>query len=145
MVDDMMRLELKDYYLIEMPGEISILDQKPGNRTFDCHSAACFVKINPEAKPNGVKCYHEIVVGFLEADLSDAATEFFVDQRVRLALEWPFMLNGVIALTLAVSGPILEVNERDVRVKVVRYDFRTAGSNKSRTPVQIFKLTVAGE
>ena len=51
---------------------------------------------------------------------------------IELAIDWPFLLNGVCPLRLAMRGCIVRNNDNGVAVKVWHHEFRTAGIPASR-------------
>src|SRR5579863_1878243 len=47
--------------------------------------------------------------------------------RVELAMEWPFLLEGVCALKLVMRGRIVRKDTSGIAVQIARHEFRTAG------------------
>jgi len=60
---------------------------------------------------------------FLEAD--DTLPAY---GRVELAMEWPFLLEGVCALKLVMRGRIVRKDTSGIAVQIARHEFRTAGA-----------------
>jgi hypothetical protein len=47
--------------------------------------------------------------------------------RIELAMEWPFLLEGVCALKLVMRGRIVRNDANGVAVQIAQHEFRTAG------------------
>jgi PilZ domain len=47
--------------------------------------------------------------------------------RVELAMEWPFLLEGVCALKLVMRGRIVRSETNGIAVQIQQHEFRTAG------------------
>jgi PilZ domain len=47
--------------------------------------------------------------------------------RVELAMDWPFLLEGVCALKLVMRGRIVRSDTKGIAVQIVQHEFRTAG------------------
>jgi hypothetical protein len=47
--------------------------------------------------------------------------------RVELAMEWPFLLEGVCALKLVMRGQIVRSDTTGIAVQIMQHEFRTAG------------------
>jgi len=47
--------------------------------------------------------------------------------RIELAMEWPFLLEGVCALKLVMRGRIVRTDDKGVAVHIAQHEFRTAG------------------
>ena len=47
--------------------------------------------------------------------------------RIDLAMEWPFLLEGVCALKLVMRGRIVRSDPKGVAVQILRHEIRTAG------------------
>lgn len=47
--------------------------------------------------------------------------------RVELAMDWPFLLEGVCALKLVMRGRIVRSDIKGIAVQIMRHEFRTAG------------------
>jgi hypothetical protein len=50
-----------------------------------------------------------------------------VQGRIELAMEWPFLLEGVCALKLVMRGRIVRKETTGIAVKIANHEFRTAG------------------
>ncbi|MGD0295634.1 MAG: PilZ domain-containing protein [Bryobacteraceae bacterium] len=57
----------------------------------------------------------------------DAGDALPAHGRVELAMEWPFLLEGVCALKLVMRGRIVRKETSGVAVQISRHEFRTAG------------------
>ena len=53
-----------------------------------------------------------------------------VGSTVRLAIDWPFLLNQACGLQLAVDGRVLRSDERGTTVEIRRFEFRTCAASK---------------
>jgi hypothetical protein len=66
-------------------------------------------------------------------NISSGGIYFEVDEplpgrgRIELAMEWPFLLEGVCALKLVMRGRIVRNDTKGVAVQIVKHEFRTAG------------------
>jgi len=47
---------------------------------------------------------------------------------IELAMNWPYLLDGVVTLKLVVSGRIVRSDAKAIAVKVEQHEFRTAGA-----------------
>jgi hypothetical protein len=54
--------------------------------------------------------------------------------RVELAMEWPFLLEGVCALKLVMRGRIVRSDTNGIAVQIARHEFRTAGVRSLSRP-----------
>jgi hypothetical protein len=59
--------------------------------------------------------------------LFDPGQHLPVGLDVELSITWPVMLYNVAPLQLVVSGRIVRVDERNIAVRTVHHEFRTAG------------------
>ena len=74
-------------------------------------------------------------------NISSGGIYFEVDEplpargRIELAMEWPFLLEGVCALKLVMRGRIVRNDTRGVAVQIVKHEFRTAGVRSASHPI----------
>ena len=54
--------------------------------------------------------------------------------RIELAMEWPFLLQGVCALKLVMRGRIVRNDAYGVAVQMTQHEFRTAGVRSVSQP-----------
>ncbi len=54
--------------------------------------------------------------------------------QVELAVEWPFLLEGVCALKLVMRGRIVRSDTKGIAVQIQHHEFRTAGARPLRGP-----------
>jgi hypothetical protein len=57
-----------------------------------------------------------------------------VEGRMELAMDWPFLLEGVCALKLVIRGRIVRSDTKGIAVKIARHEFRTAGVRSRPRP-----------
>ena len=68
------------------------------------------------------------------ANMSSGGVLFESDCRlpasgpIELAMNWPYLLDGVVTLKLVVSGRIVRSDAKAIAVKVEQHEFRTAGA-----------------
>jgi hypothetical protein len=74
-------------------------------------------------------------------NISSGGIFFEVDEalptqgKIELAMDWPFLLEGVCALKLVMRGLIVRSDTQGIAVKIAHHEFRTAGSrSRSRLP-----------
>jgi hypothetical protein len=74
-------------------------------------------------------------------NISSGGIFFEVDEtlptqsKIELAMDWPFLLEGVCALKLVMRGRIVRSDTKGIAVKIAHHEFRTAGSrSRSRLP-----------
>lgn len=59
-------------------------------------------------------------------------------QKIRLAMNWPALLDGNCRLQLQVCGQVVEATAGEAAVRIVRYEFhtlRTQGDGESNSPM----------
>jgi hypothetical protein len=56
--------------------------------------------------------------------------------RIELAMEWPFLLEGVCALKLVMRGRIVRHDPKGVAVQIAKHEFRTAGTRAGSHPTK---------
>jgi len=56
----------------------------------------------------------------------DSSDPLAVDASIELLVRWPFRLDGIRPLNLAVLGSVVRRDAKGVAVKITRYEFRTA-------------------
>jgi hypothetical protein len=67
-------------------------------------------------------------------DISSGGVCFQSEERppangqIEIALNWPFLLEGVCALKLLMRGRVVRSDGRGIAVAVLKHEFRTAGS-----------------
>jgi hypothetical protein len=49
------------------------------------------------------------------------------DGRIELAMDWPFLLEGVCALKLVMRGRVVRSDAKGTAVRIMQHEFRTAG------------------
>ncbi|HLK18728.1 MAG TPA: PilZ domain-containing protein [Bryobacteraceae bacterium] len=54
--------------------------------------------------------------------------------RIELAMDWPFLLEGVCALKLVMRGRIVRTDATGIAVKIAHHEFRTAGTRSRQRP-----------
>jgi hypothetical protein len=54
--------------------------------------------------------------------------------RVELAMEWPFLLEGVCALKVVMRGRIVRSETNGIAVQIMQHEFRTAGVRAGSRP-----------
>jgi hypothetical protein len=47
---------------------------------------------------------------------------------IELAMNWPFLLDGVVTLKLVMSGRIVRTEAKAIAIKAEHHEFRTAGT-----------------
>lgn len=73
-------------------------------------------------------------------NISSGGVFFEVDEtlpvqgRVELAMDWPFLLEGVCALKLVMRGRIVRSDATGIAVKIAHHEFRTAGRRSAVQP-----------
>ncbi len=73
-------------------------------------------------------------------NISSGGIFFEVDEtlpmsgRVELAMDWPFLLEGVCALKLVMRGRIVRSDTKGIAVKIAHHEFRTAGVRSRPRP-----------
>ena len=73
-------------------------------------------------------------------NISSGGIFFEVDEtlpaqgRIELAMEWPFLLEGVCALKLVMRGCIVRSDTTGIAVKIAHHEFRTAGVRSRPRP-----------
>src|ERR1022692_3838478 len=55
-------------------------------------------------------------------------------QKMRLAVDWPAMLDNTCRMKLEISGWILHSEPNEAAVKIERYEFRTRGGQLAEHP-----------
>jgi hypothetical protein len=55
---------------------------------------------------------------------------------IELAIDWPYLLDGVVSLELVMKGPIVRSDTKAVAVKADHYEFLTAGARFRKSKVQ---------
>jgi hypothetical protein len=50
-----------------------------------------------------------------------------LNRRVELAMDWPFLLEGVCPLKLVMRGRVVRTDGQGIAVRIARHEFRTAG------------------
>jgi len=55
-------------------------------------------------------------------------------QEIRLAVNWPALLDNTCRMKLDISGSIVHTEPGEAAVKIERYEFRTRGAPTSRDP-----------
>jgi hypothetical protein len=67
-------------------------------------------------------------------NISSGGIFFEVDEvlpaqgKIELAMDWPFLLEGVCALKLVMRGRIVRSDTEGIAVKIAHHEFRTAGT-----------------
>jgi hypothetical protein len=56
--------------------------------------------------------------------------------RIELAMEWPFLLEGVCALKLVMRGRIVRHDPKGIAVQIAQHEFRTAGTRAGSHPTK---------
>jgi len=54
--------------------------------------------------------------------------------KIELAMDWPFLLEGVCALKLVMRGRIVRSDAKGIAVKIAHHEFRTAGTRSRPRP-----------
>jgi hypothetical protein len=73
-------------------------------------------------------------------NISSGGIFFEVDEtlpaqgRIELAMDWPFLLEGVCALKLVMRGNIVRIDAKGIAVKIAYHEFRTAGTRSRPRP-----------
>lgn len=60
-------------------------------------------------------------------ETTDAAPLFLENGKIDLDIDWPFLLDEVCALKIAIRGHIVRWDNRRLAVRIDQYEFRTAG------------------
>lgn len=55
-------------------------------------------------------------------------------EKVRLAVDWPALLNGKCLMKLVISGRVIRAETGDATIRIERHEFRTRGS-----PAMVFE------
>ena len=53
---------------------------------------------------------------------------------IEVAMNWPYLLDGVVTLKLVMSGRIVRSDAKTIAIKVRHHEFRTAGSRALKAP-----------
>jgi hypothetical protein len=70
------------------------------------------------------------------------ADEYLEDSRtIELAMNWPFLLDGVVTLKLVMSGRIVRTEAKAIAVQAERHEFRTAGTRAAKARAAASGLT----
>jgi len=61
-------------------------------------------------------------------------------EKVRVALEWPVLLDNTCHMRLEICGPVIQSGPGTAAVKIVRWEFRTRGS-----PLRVMRSRLDGQ
>jgi len=82
-------------------------------------------------------------------NISSGGVLFEADQHlpenssIELAMNWPFLLDGVVTLKLVMSGRIVRTEANAIAVQAERHEFRTAGTRAAKVQAAGSGLTSA--
>lgn len=64
--------------------------------------------------------------------LFEADEQLPESSTIELAMNWPFLLDGVVTLKLVMSGRIVRTEANAIAVRAERHEFRTAGTGTAK-------------